>query len=298
PAILREYVAGIAIAAGDNEWRDRRKAAEDAAIAFRNGGRAYGFPEMEKVFKRDIIKQISDWIDYKSTPAAAATVSTGGAVFELGRGGVPLANCANARIAISALGIECRHDRFHDKLFIGGHAIAQHTGELSDHACQMLRVAIHKTWKFEPSRTDIFDAGVQLCLQNAFDPVVDYLDGLRWDGTKRIDKWMMTYLGAENTKFNRAVGRLALVAMVRRARHPGCKFDQIIVLEGPEGKLKSTALTVLAGAAENFSDQTILGLGDQQQQERLRGVWVYEIGDLSGIRKAEVEATKAFASRT
>ena len=70
------------------------------------------------------------------------------------------------------------------------------------------------------------------------------------------------------------------------------------MLESPEGKDKSTALSILSGGPENFSDQTILGRGDRDQQEMLRGVWVFEIADLSNIRKAEVEDVKAFASRT
>ena len=57
-------------------------------------------------------------------------------------------------------------------------------------------------------------------------------------------------------------------------------------------------MLTLAGGPENFSDQTILGQGDRDQQEALRGVWLYEIADLSHIGKAEVEAVKAFASRT
>ena len=62
--------------------------------------------------------------------------------------------------------------------------------------------------------------------------------------------------------------------------------------------MKSTALLTLAGGPENFSDQTILGRSDKEQQELLRGVWLYEIADLGNIRKAEVEDVKAFASRT
>jgi hypothetical protein len=103
----------------------------------------------------------------------------------------------------------------------------------------MLRLAIHAAWKFDPGRHHTFNAAVQLCLQRSFDPIVEYLDALQWDGTERLDTWMMTYLGAEDTKLNRAIGRLALVAMVRRVRKPGCRFDQIIVLESPEGRLKS-----------------------------------------------------------
>jgi predicted P-loop ATPase len=107
---------------------------------------------------------------------------------------------------------------------------------------------------------------------------------------------MTTYLGAEDTELTRAIGSLALVAAVRRVRQPGCKFDEITVLEGPEGTGKSTAIETLAGK-ENFSDQTILGLDDRQQQENVRGVWLYEIADLAGMSKADVDKVKAFASR-
>lgn len=89
-------------------------------------------------------------------------------------------------------------------------------------------------------------ACVQLCLQNSFNPILDYLDSLEWDGVERIDEWLCTYMGAEDTKLNRAIGRIALIALARRVRDPGCKFDQIIVFESPEGHGKSTALLVLA----------------------------------------------------
>lgn len=109
--------------------------------------------------------------------------------------------------------------------------------------------------------------------------------------------WLIDYLGTEDTPFNRAIGRLTLVAAVRRIRQPGCKFDYILVLEGPEGTMKSSSIIVLAGV-ENFSDQTILTASDKEQQELVRGIWIYEIADLAGMRRSEVEKIKAFASRT
>lgn len=206
--------------------------------------------------------------------------------------------CNNIRHAIKRMEIACGYDEFHDKLIIGGQVIGQYAGELSDHACLVLRQMIEVEYEFDPGPQKMFDACVQLCLEGRFNPVLQYLSDLQWDGTERIDKWLTTYLGAADTELNRAIGKIALVAQVRRARQPGCKFDQIIVMESPEGHLKSTALSVLAGAPENFSDQTILGQGDKEQQELLRGKWVYEIADLSNIRKAEAEHVKAFASRT
>jgi hypothetical protein len=212
------------------------------------------------------------------------------------KGGGPAVTCTNARHAIELLGVECRYDRFHDRLLVGGHAIQQFTGELSDHACQMLRVIIREKFGFDPGADHTNNAAIQLCLQHGFDPICHYLDCLEWDEEPRLDTWLTAYLGAEDTPFVRAVGRLTLVAAVRRAYNPGCKFDQITVLESPEGTGKSTAIRILAGD-ENFSDQTIIGLDDRQQQEAIRGVWLYEIADLAGMSKADVDRTKAFASR-
>jgi hypothetical protein len=216
---------------------------------------------------------------------------------DLTKDGKPCPTVANTRNALVSLQVECRYDLFHDRLLVGGHEIGQWAGELSDNACLALRRIISNYYGFDPGRNNMHDAAVQVCLRRCFDPICDYLDSLAWDGVKRLDGWLASYLSATDTPLNREIGKLALVAAVRRARKPGTKFDQIVVLEGPEGTLKSTAIELMAGQ-ENFSDQTILGLRDLEQQERLRGKWLYEIADLSGIKRAEVEHVKAFASRT
>jgi hypothetical protein len=123
------------------------------------------------------------------------------------------------------------------------------------------------------------------------------LAGGRWSPTA-LDTWLMTYVGATDTELNRAFGRLMLIAAVRRVRDPGCKFDQIPVFEGDEGGGKSSAIKLMAVSPENFSDQTIIGESDQKQQELLRGVFLYEIAELHGMQRAQVESVKAFASRT
>ncbi len=119
-----------------------------------------------------------------------------------------------------------------------------HVGNVCDH---------NQEQQAERSQRELRNyACVQLALENRFDPVVDYLNGLKWDGIGRIDAWLTTYCGAVDTELNRAIGRIALVALVRRARQPGCKFDQIIVLESPEGYFKSTALSILAGPGQGY----------------------------------------------
>jgi predicted P-loop ATPase len=166
-----------------------------------------------------------------------------------------------------------------------------------DHTALVLCSKIHKAFGFDPGPKNTVEALIQLCLENEFDPVGDYLNGLKWDGTPRLDRWTITYLGAADTELNREFGRLALLAAVRRVRHPGSKFDPIVVLEGPMGTKKSMAIEIMAGS-ENFSDQTILGARDREVQELLAGIWLFEIAELSNIRRTEVEHIKAFASRT
>jgi predicted P-loop ATPase len=107
---------------------------------------------------------------------------------------------------------------------------------------------------------------------------------------------VVKYLRCKDTPLNKAIGRKVLIAAVRRARDPGCKFDNITTLEGPEGKNKSTTVSTLAGD-EFFSDQSILGARDKEIQEQLSGIWMHEIADLTGMKKAEVEHVKAYASR-
>jgi predicted P-loop ATPase len=211
--------------------------------------------------------------------------------------GMPRGTCENTRLAIQALGIECRHDTFHDRMLLGGHIIGQWAGELSDDACLVMRNMIRERFNFEPNAATMLDAARQVCLRNQFDPVCDYLNGLKWDGVERLGSWLIDYLGPSETEFAREVGRCVLIAAVRRARMPGTKFDQIVVLEGPEGRNKSTTIKVMAGE-ENFSDQSILTENDKTQQELLKGIWLYEIADLTGIYKADVDRVKAFASRT
>ena len=103
-------------------------------------------------------------------------------------------------------------------------------------------------------------------------------------------------MGAEDNLLNRAIGRKMLIAAVRRVRQPGCKFDNIVIFEGPQESGKSTLVRVLAGEG-NFSDAEILNSDKKEQQELCEGVWFYELAELAGIHRSEVERLKAFASR-
>ena len=213
------------------------------------------------------------------------------------KAGHPRPTCTNAGVAILGLGIACRKDVFHEKLLVGGHAIQAWGGDLSDDAVHMIRKVTWRRFGFDPTERHARDAAIQLCLENQFNPIVDYLTGLQWDRRPRIERWTVDYLDAADTPLNREFGRLMLIAAARRARAPGTKFDQIVILEGKQGTGKSSAIRILAGD-ENFSDQHVLGASDKEQQEAFRGVWLHEIAELAGMRRTDVERIKQFARRT
>src|SRR5215469_15714363 len=106
----------------------------------------------------------------------------------------PARSYRNARVAIQALGIICSYDEFHDRMLVGGHQIGQWAGELSDAVTLVLRQVIVEKFDFDVGKDHVADAATALCLENRFDPLLDYLDGLKWDGVPRLDRWLTTYL--------------------------------------------------------------------------------------------------------
>ena len=241
----------------------------------------------------------------QSSPVVAEKVGIGAAgapqpqYWELTDGGKKRPKSyPNTVLAIAALGIEARHDIFHDRKIVSGDLVENYGPELSDAIARAVRDAIVARQGFDPGKDNVQEALERRCEANRFDPVADYLDSLQWDGKPRLDRWLIDYLGAENTPLNRSFGRKVLIAAVRRVRQPGCKFDFMLVLEGPQGAGKSLALKILAGSEENFSDAPIKWDDPQAQQEAVNGVLIYEVAELTGLRKADVEHVKNFLSRT
>ena len=131
----------------------------------------------------------------------------------------------------------------------------------------------------------------------SYHPIREYLDSLPpWDGVRRVDTLLIDYLGADDNEYTRAVTRKTLCAAVCRVQKPGCKFDSMLVLNGPQGIGKSTLIARLAG--EWFSDSLSLNdTKDKTAAEKLQGYWIMEIGELAGLRKTEVETLRSFLSR-
>lgn len=136
-----------------------------------------------------------------------------------------------------------------------------------------------------------------ICNSNRFNPVVDFLNGLTWDGKPRLDGWLSRYMGASSSPVIQKQGAIHLIAAVRRARRPGCKYDTMIVFEGPQGGGKSTAIRLLAGD-EWFTDGLNIGDDAKIVLEQTADSWLVELAELAGIGKRDVEGVKSFLSRS
>ena len=129
--------------------------------------------------------------------------------------------------------------------------------------------------------------------QHAFNEVQDYLQSLKWDGVPRLDTLFIDYLGAEDSPYTRAVTRKAFTAAVTRAMVPGSKYDNMLILAGPQGIGKSTLLDKMSRGWFNDSIRTFEG---KEASELLQGVWLVEIGELDAFRKTDVACIKQFLS--
>lgn len=133
--------------------------------------------------------------------------------------------------------------------------------------------------------------------ERTYHPIKEYFSKLTWDGKKRIDTLLIDYLGAKDSEFVRAVTRKTLCAAVARIYKPGIKFDNILVLNGPQGIGKSTLFSILG--KEWYSDSlSITDMKDKTAAEKLQGYWILELGELAGMKKVEVETIKSFVTRT
>ncbi|HWA76284.1 MAG TPA: virulence-associated E family protein [Polyangiaceae bacterium] len=157
------------------------------------------------------------------------------------------------------------------------------------------------TWLTDLFRVEIDPSKVRAAVfaiskRHAYHPVRAWLHSLPvWDGTPRIDRLFVDYMGAEDTDYVRSIGGKFMIGLVARAETPGCKLDTMPIAEGLQGKLKSSALRALMPVAAWFSD-TPIDFGSKDAYQCLNGKWLIEIAELDGFDKWDARRIKSFVS--
>ena len=146
---------------------------------------------------------------------------------------------------------------------------------------------------------DIVSRTVEMiAVQNPHNAIKSWLESLpRWDGTSRIERLFPVYYGAKDTAYTRAVGKNLLVASVARILSPGCKFDNIVILEGPQGIGKSSSVIILFGGPDGaWATEARAEIGSKDFLGESLGHWAVEISELASLRRSMVETVKRVLS--
>ena len=152
---------------------------------------------------------------------------------------------------------------------------------------------ISKTYQLTGKQA-LLDANDLAMSQRTFHPVREWLESLEWDGTERLDTMLCDYLGAEDNPLTRAMTRKHFTAAVARVMRPGCKYDYILTLIGPQGIGKSTLVKIMGG---DWFDDSLTSIEGKEGMEQIRGKWLIEFGELTNYKKSTSEAYKAFISK-
>ena len=151
----------------------------------------------------------------------------------------------------------------------------------------------HRDFEMNPT-TLLVDEAVQVVGdRHPVHVVQEYLEGLGWDGRHRLRTWPMAYLGAEDSPVHRFVGQAWMVDAVKRIYEPGCKFDNVLVLEGPQGAGKSTVLAILGG---EWHAESVTDVGSKDSLMVLRGKWILEFAELDALGRVEASRIKQHIS--
>jgi predicted P-loop ATPase len=181
-----------------------------------------------------------------------------------------------------------------------GRRIAQRSGPWGDAGpwtdAMTARLVIYFQQLGIPARPERLETAlIAVADENHVDPLGDWLSSLRWDGTPRLEKWLVTYAGAKDTPAVRLIGKKFLVGMMARATKPGCQMDYALAEEGEQAKGKSTLARILGG--EYFAGD-LPDFHSRDAQQIVTSSLVIEIADLAALGRSSLEKFKAFMTQT
>ena len=155
-------------------------------------------------------------------------------------------------------------------------------------------------WLWRPGQATVWAAIEAVCRERSRNPVVEYLDGLKWDGVPRLDRWIAETTGAEDNDLFRAYSRKWAVGMMARVYKPGCKLDTSLCFSGPQGYGKSTIFRewVSWPGFDGLFCDTRIDLRGQAKDAymTMHSCLIYEDAEMAAQSSADNESRKAFLS--
>jgi hypothetical protein len=293
---IAHVIEVVARAAGDEEVHERVKDAAGAVNVKANGQHVPGLTRVAEVWGQDVADMLGKWLAIRATSKATKRGNYMQGKSELA------SNVGNVLLALdqepelmNAFGYDemLRTEVLLRPLFSDDPNFTPRPVTDAD----VTAVQAHLQWfGFRRLGKDATHGAIDKhAREHSFHPVRNYLDGLQWDGKGRLRTWLANYLGAPQSEYTEQIGTMFLIAMVARIYQPGCKLDYMMILEGPQGTLKSAACRILAG--QYFSDQ-LPDITSKEAFQHLRGKWLIEVAELHAYNRAAVDHFKEFLVRT
>ena len=263
----------------------------------------FWWPEAFVLLERPRPRGMAEWIVARARENAAPDGRTW---VQSEEGKIIPSSYANVSLALDLLEVRLSYDEFADKYLVSG--VEGFGPQLDDAATVRLHIMVQDRFGFMTPWPQFCKAVEDKCLAKKFHPVRAYLDGLKWDGVPRVDDWLSYYCGAKYDGDNpeaaekymayvSAVGSIFLIAAVRRVRQPGCQYGRMLILEGKQGRGKSSLLRALCHLPEWFTDQVPLWGNSREMVEATRGKLLIECAELAGMSKSEIGHLKANLTR-
>jgi len=186
-------------------------------------------------------------------------------------------------------------DEFAERIVIVRPCPAGEPGPWTDLADIQTAIWLQRSrWHLEASPELIASCVRAVAAVKSVHPLRERLNALTWDGVERIDTWTTRYLGAADTEVHREIGKRWLLGAVCRAFEPGSQVDTALILEGEQGRGKSSAARILS---LGFFTDELADVSSKDAAMQLHGAWIIELPELDAISRAEASKVKAFLTR-
>lgn len=173
------------------------------------------------------------------------------------------------------------------------HTPNSYTPDWKDDDTKMVRTYFSEKFHWTVSEDTIWTAALKYAKEFEYHPVRDYFARIKWDGMSRLSGLFINYCGAADSDYVRDAGLRFMIGAVARIMQPGCKVDTLPILEGKQGIGKSAFYKKLGG---DYYGSVHIAPHDKDTALCLAGKMIVEVPEMSGLRKSDVDALKAFIS--
>lgn len=180
------------------------------------------------------------------------------------------------------------YDEFHHKYFTKWESKSvrewDDIDDLKLMVCVQNKIGLHKM-----SETHINQAIRLRAKQDCRNEPKDYMQSVTWDHVNRIESFFVDCFGTDDNDYSRAASKNWWLGIIARVYSPGCKVDNMIVLESAQGQQKSTALSVIGG---QWYSEVSESVSSKDFYMAIQGKLILEIAELDAFSRAEANTIK------